>query len=341
MSYSMNTRFLVGAIETVPGTPQALTAADFNVRIRNPEVSPIIEWDNDASKFANGNHGEDEAIAGAQSATINFAIRLGIGASVSTAPNYAKYLNGCGLKGNAYSTTGIGYQPVKEYDNKTMTIYVYDVVTGGATPGAIVYKFAGCMGNLTIGCEGIGKPLIGSFSFTGKCVGIDDVAYASIPEGYDLAEAHPEKMLGTSLDIGGVTGCISSWQIDLGNEISPLPCQSETTGYAYYQITNRKPRLGMDPLMQSVATDNVWDNMLIDLCGITGIHTNAITIGMGHLDFYIPRSQQIQANLANRDGVINWDASYRAMANGYTGSVGFTGFAPEVTFEMLIGTRSW
>lgn len=342
MTFSLNTRFLVGKAEGTPGTMETLTGLDFNTRCRGVEITPILEWDDEASKFASGGHGEEEAISGAQSATITFSIRLGRGDTVATNPNYTKYLNGCGIKEVAYSTTGIGFQPLKEYDVKTLTLWVYDVVTGGATPGALVYKFAGAMGNVTIGCDGIGKPWVATFTFTAKLIDIVDAAYAAIPQGVDFDTAHPEKNINTSVAYAGVAQRISSFTLDAGNEISPVINQADVTGYDYYQITNRKPRFSTNPLAQSVATEDILGRMLSGLTGsdpvfVTGMHVQSGTTGMR---ISAPRAQQIQANVANREGIVSWDANYRFLANGWTGAVADASLAPDTCWEMLIGTRA-
>jgi hypothetical protein len=316
------------------------TSSDFDVRIKNPEISPIVEWDDDAAKFANGNHGEEESVAGAQSATINFSVRLGMGDNKYTPANWGKYFNACGIKDITWTTAGLEYKPLKEYDQKTITIWVYDIVTGGATPAGIVYKFAGCMGNVTVGCDGIGKPWIASFAFTGKCVDIADVSSASLPVGMDFDTAHPEKFLNSTLLIDSVAQCVSKFQLDVGNEISPLICQSDLTGYKHYQITNRKPRFSCDPIMQSVATEDIWANMISGLTGTEAIDTAAAVLTSNNFTLTIPKAQRIQSNLANREGIINLDANFRCLANGWTGALSDANLEPEATWSLLVGARS-
>lgn len=342
MSYSLNLRFLVAKTEGTAGTMETLAGSDYNSRIKNPEISPIIEWDDEASKFANGNHGEDEAVSGAQSATISFSVRMGMGDTVSTAPNYGKFLESCGLKGAASSTTGYVWYPRKEYDAKTMTIWVYDVQTGGATPAGLIYKFAGCMGNAIITCDGIGKPWTANFSFTGKLIDIVDITSTSILEGMDFETAHPDKNLNTTLRYAGVQEKVSSWSLDLGNEISPLINQADVTGYDYFQITNRKPRFSCNPIAQSVSTEDILGRMLSGLTGsdpifVTGMNLTSGTTG---LSIYAPKAQQIQANPGNREGIVSWDSTYRFLANGWTGAVGDGAMEEEDTFQLLIGKRT-
>lgn len=338
MAYGSNLRFLVGKLETTPGTMETLTAADFDVRVRDPEITPIIEPDDEASKFANGNHGEDEVVMGAQSATIAFNVRMADAGDDTTEPAWWKYANGCGAKKITYGGTGIALQPRKEYDTKTMTIWVYDIELGGATPAGKIYKFAGCAGNCQMGPDGNGKPWVANFSFTGKLSEIVDVANASIPEMYGIDTSHPEKALNNFIIIGGVTGAVTTWQLDAGNEVTPLPNQGDVTGYDYFQITARRPRFSADPIMMAESEDSVYADMVSGLTG--AISTKEITVTGNQFTLTIPKSQQIQAGIASRDNVVNWDANYKCLANGVTGSLADSDLEPEVTWELLIGSRS-
>lgn len=337
-TYTLNQRFAVAKLESSPGVMETPTASDFNARLRNIEITPNIEWADDASKFANGSHGEDEDIAGAQSASISFQIRMGIGDTITAAPNYAKYLNACGLSDVAYSA-GRCFRPLKAFDVKTLTIWVYDIETGGATPGGLLYKFAGCMGNVVIGQDGIGKPLVGTFTFTGKCIDIVDVAYAAIPEGMDFDQAHPEKALNQTLTFGAVAQKVSSWSLDVGNEVSPLINQGDITGYDYYQITNRKPRLSANPIMTSVATEDVWGNAVSGLTGTQAIFVTGMGLTGGNIGLKIPKAQRVQNNVANREGIMSWDSQWRLLANGWTGALADSTQQAESTFEILYGAR--
>jgi len=338
MPYSMNLRFLVGKLETTAGTMETLDSSDFDVKVRNPEVSPIIEPDDEASKYANGNHGEDEVVMGAQSGTISFSVRMGYAGDDTTEPNWFKFANGAGLKTVTYAGTGIALQPAKEYDNKTMTIWVYDLEVGGASPAGVVYQFAGCIGQVNMGASGIGQPWMAEFTFTGKLVDIVDVENASLPEIGAIDTSHPEKFLNNTVQIDGQTECISSFQLDTGNEVNPYICQSQSTGYNYFQITSRKPRLSMDPLMSSVATEDVWGRMTSGLTG--AISTGVVTVASNNFTLTVPKAQQIQANVANREGLINWDANFKCLANGVTGAISDSDLDPEITFELLIGSRT-
>ena len=337
MSYTQNLRILVGKLEGTPGTMETLTSADFDARVRNPEISPQIEMDDEASKYANGNHGEDEVITGAQSAQITFQVRMNWGGTATTEPEYFKFFNACGCNKVTYGSTGISLQPLKELDTKTITLWVYDIATGGASPGAICYKFAGAAGNVTIAVEGIGKPWVATFTFTGKFVDITDET--TIPEAGSLDGVnYPEKFLCSDVEIFDVTEKVTGFELDADNEITPLINQADCTGYDYFHITKRSPRFSTDPLMSSVATADRLGNMT---SGITGaITTGEISIAGTNLSLHIPKAQEISMGVANREGLVSWDLNYKCLGNGVTGALAVDALPPECTWELLQGARA-
>ena len=338
---SNNLRFLVGKLETTAGTMETLTADDFNVQVRNPELTLNVEVDDENSKWARGDHGEDHSIQGVQTATTNFAVRCVTGLPVTTEPMWSKFLKACGQKEVLYAETGYGWQPLKEYDNKTMTIWVYDVQQG-ATPSAVVYKLKGCMGNVTIGADGVGKPWLAAFAFQGVVDSVVDVTTADILVPAHMDTNCADKMLSNVAYVGTVPEKISSFSLDAGNELNPVYDQSSSAGIAYYTITARHPRLSMNPLAQLVATRDVWSELT---SGVTGCPTTQ-AIGIGDTGIstkfwiQVPKAQTLSSALANREGLVSWDQNFKLLANGETGALTDDDFSTETTFEVLQGTRS-
>lgn len=348
--FSNNLRILVAKLEATPGVSLDVVDADFDVRIRNPVVTPTIEADDEASKYASGDHGEDESIMGAQSATIEFQVKMSaceITSSMTTAncPPWWKFAEACGCVKKAYlngsNTIGISLQPKKASDVRTMTICVYDFprnYDSGSAIQALRYTFAGCMGKMTIGAEGVGKPWTASFSFTGKLKDIDmadkvDVPDISIDDGIIA-----EKMLNYQLKFGNDQKKISTFKLDAGNEISPLIDQSDPTGYAYYSITKRIPRFSCNPLADATFTSTFerWKNETT-----VPIELKSTMADSGYT-LYVPKSQQLTGGIANREGLINWDLNFKALRRRAAEITG-DGMSPttdqEVTWELLIGKR--
>lgn len=329
MAYSLlDKRIAVVKLESTPGTAETLADADHNVRLFGIECAPIFEIDDENSKYATGDHAEYESIVGAQSGTISFSCRMAWGGNVTTIPNYFKLFNACGYETKTYTSTGIGLMPVASKDCVSATIGVYDI-NRCSSPSAVCYKFAGCTGNVELGCEGIGRPLVAKFTFTGKLVSIADVANGDIPVLTSPDSELAEKLLNTTLTFGGTAQKISSFNLNAGNEIQPVIDQSENTGYHAYGIVTRKARFSCNPLVQLQADDAVYSRIINETTGTIALELQNIKIN-------VPVAQLISTALANREGLINWDQNYKCLRNGSTDS----DIDDEATHDILIGTYS-
>jgi len=340
-NYSANLRIAVGKLESVPGTAETLTNSDFDVRIRGVEFTPTVELDDEASKWSRGDHSEDESITGVTTGQITFTVRAALASAVNAEPKFWKFAKGCGLASAAWASAGYGLTPKKANDEVTMTIQVYDIQRGG-TGNAVMYKFAGCMGNMVLGAEGVGKPWLASFTFTGKLVSMEDVAAASVPSPFGLDTTCADKFLMDSVYVDSVAQKVSSFSLDCGNEIQPCYNQADATGIDHFGIVSRKPRLSINPLMQALSTDNVWNRMTT---GATGCpDTFAMHLGdtgaNTQFAIMIPKAQLLSATIAAREGLVAYEQNYKLLGNGVTGTVADANLTPEVTFEILSGARS-
>jgi hypothetical protein len=314
---------------------------DFDVRVRDPQVTLTVEVDDEISRWARGDHGEDHSITGVQTAQVTFSVRCAWSGSVATEPDWSKFLKACGQKEVAYSTTGIGWQPRKEYDHKTITLWIYDVQNGDAA-GARITKIKGAMGNCVIGADGVGKPWLATFTFNGVVDSMVDVAAAAIPIPLGVDTSCSDKMLSNIAYVGTVAEKISAFTLDYGNEVSPVYDQSTAAGVAYYTITARRPRITMNPLAQLVATRDVWGQLTSGLTGCPD--TFRVGIGDTGLDnkFWVqaPKAQLVAAAVSNREGLVGWDQTFKLLPNGYTGALTDAVFPPETCVEILQGKRA-
>lgn len=346
-NYSTNLRILVGALEDSPGTMEVLDASDFDVRVRNPEFTPTVEVDDEGSKWANGNHGEDASITGVTTAQVTFTVRAAVASAVNAQPNWWKFAEGCGCLPVAYASAGYGLQPRKSYDEKTMTLWVYDIQRGG-TGNAIVYKIAGASGNMVLAAEGVGKPWMATFTFTGKMIGWSDIAAANVPSPYGLDTTCADKFLMDSVYVDAIAQKVSSFSLDQGNDIQPVYDQSDDTGISHYGIISRKPRLSINPLMSALSVDDVWARLTNGTTGAPGATGCADTFpvhlgdtgGNTQYSIMVPKAQLLAASIASREGLQGWDQNYKMLGNGVTGSVSDGDLEEEVTWELLTGARS-
>lgn len=81
-----------GASILTPGIEVAIQCVDFNCRFKTLSDAPKIDFDDEASRFATGDEGRDQAIAGARSAEISFTQKMAWAGDVSTIPTWAKVM---------------------------------------------------------------------------------------------------------------------------------------------------------------------------------------------------------------------------------------------------------
>lgn len=334
MGYPSKITFAIGKLESVPGVMETITSADFNSRLINPVLTYNTEVDDEAAKYARGDHAEAESVFGARSAQLTFDVRVAWGGDAITEPDFYKFLKACGLSAVTYLDTGIGLQPLKSGDEKTCSFEFYQVKSGVLSPSAIRTRLAGACGTLQITAEKVGAPILAKFTFKGKLSGKPEQT-SDIPVPVDMDQEHPDKFVNNTLYIGGKATKVSTFALDTGNDIQALTDQSDPTGYSHFFIAGRAPRFSCDPLIQDISNDDPIGDIV---AGDTGMyHVDRIVLRSQHFRLCAPRAQMLPPSLAARDGLEGWNKNYKLLNNGCTGMLGDTGLPAEATFELLIG----
>lgn len=159
-----------------------------------------------------------------------------------------------GLPANwTYAQTSPSDAASRATDQPSATIYIYEDGT--------LLKFIGCRGTLAL--EGqTARPGFATFSFTGIYAGKTD---AAIPAGLVIA-GHSAPVLAQGSAVSGAALVnrkplpISRWSLDPGSTLETPDDPNTSYGFGPGQITDRTPRLTMDPLATLVATrDTVAD----------------------------------------------------------------------------------
>ena len=324
-----NLRVLAAKAETTAGTYNAPANADFDVRCYNIELSPSIEFDDDTTRYATGDHGEDVAVSGNRVGTVSFSIKLAPGASATTEPNSWKFLKACGLEAITYAGTGVALVRRKSADKSTISICVTDQ-TIGASPVYTQYKLRGCIGNAVISSEGIGKPWVVNFTF--------NAVISDIIDGTGLVitapdSTNPEKLLNSDVSIHGESVQIGTFSFDLGNTISAVGDQSTADGVSHYYISSSSPRLSIDPLAKNQADWDLYDSVVSDSVGAASIAGSNYTLK-------VLRGQIMNPSHGDRESLVTWDLTMRALRNGFGSSLADSDLEAEDTFELLHGARA-
>jgi hypothetical protein len=331
--YVSNLRQVIVAAETTPGTAVTPADADFNARIYGGDLTIDVPVDDENSKFGTGDHGEDESIPGTQSATLKVSTKIAWGGAAATAPGWWKLLTGCGMVDKTYTTTGLAKHPKTAGDDTTLTIWVVDIIRG-ATPTAIAHKLAGCMGDGSIYCDGIGKPWMFEGTFKGKLSAVEVITSGANQFVLTSADtALPEVLLSNAVTIGSKAKKISSFRLSFGNDVQPQVNQSEATGFEFFGIVNRRPRFSINPLMVSLSGDTDSDTPFASLKAGT---VAAGTIVGAHHTLTLPRMELLSVAQASREGLVSHDLNYKLLRNGSADAV----LDAETCWEFLQGARA-
>lgn len=338
MSFSSkNLTFAVLKAESTPGTPEFnLTStypadADYNSRVYGIEITPTVEFDEDVANIATGDHGELNGISGKQSIQISFSVPLNWGGAVATSPKWAKILSACGLYESAYTTTGIGYQPLKRNDQTSVSIAVFQPDLTGAAADAQALLIAGAMGNHVLTVENNGK-LYANCTLTGKFADMVEVSNANIPELTAADVIVADKLINATVTLDGVTQFIAGFSLDAGNDVQPIINQADETGYLGYYIANRKPRLAISPLQLDISTYDVFSRMKLD-------ENIPVLISTENFNLYVPRANLMSHAMTEREGLNATDQNYICMRN-HDGTTALQAIPDEATFELLQGARA-
>ena len=232
-----------------------------------------------------------------------------------------------------YLYTGIALQPLKATDATTMTIAAYALKAGVASAPATAIKMSGALGTIEVSADGIGKPIMVKYDFTGKYSGYTDVTYANVPVFSGNCDEVADTLIGSTLTIGGTAQKVSKLSLVAGNAIEVLSDQSDSSGYLQAIIAKREPSFTCDPIRQTVATDDV----------ITDALTNdgqQITLKTAHFTIVVPKAQLTSPKQAERDGVHSWEKHYRLLRNCTAlGAALDTVIPVECAYEIIHGVR--
>lgn len=338
MGFAINRRIVVGMLETVSGTPEFnLTSTfpddeDFNNRFTNIEFSPNVEIDEEVGNVATGDDAELESLSMSRSGDISMVMPCTWGGAVATEPLWIPYIKACGIEAHDYTTVGIGFQPLSEYNMRTMTIAVIDI-DSGTTPSAKGYLFKGCAGDYELGASAVGGAWKFKLKFKGAYVGEYTIANDNIPVLTDPPVATPEKLLSNVVSVHGTTLMINSFNLVGGNEIKMIPNQADTTGIKQFYISARKPRLQMNTIMNPIATEDVFTKVTTEATGVASI------TGL-HMKLDLPRVQYLTTAQAEIEGLVGYNQNFKLLRNSNGVSSGIADLPDQATFELLQGARA-
>lgn len=229
-------------IEDTPYSGENLQADDFNLQAYNIQYTPGIE--SYGRKLARGDYSKDPSVAGRRTGQVTFSVDVHFNATVTSAPNYWKCLQACGMR-QYTGPNGVWLKPDANYSNVPATIEVPER-DEGTNPAQLVMRLRGAMGTAKLVSDALGKPARIDFDFKGVLDNISDRAYAEIfvPTGFGTAQ--PEAVLGITTTLFSKTMKHSKVEFDLGNVVDLWSDPSKAEGIEGARISDRNPTITID-----------------------------------------------------------------------------------------------
>lgn len=151
----------------------------------------------------------------------------------------------------------------------------------------------------------LGNPLVASFTFTGAFVSIAD-GTASVLTSPDTSV--PPAVIGATITHASDALKIGKFSLDFGNEIQLDYDPSDATGFLAAYISNRAPKLTVDPKAELVATDAHYTRWAAGTQGAFSLAT--ATSASIKWTVSAPAAQLITNKVAERNSAVIWEQQY-------------------------------
>jgi len=328
---------LVGAIEDPAYAEETIASANFDIEVEN------LEWSENVAEFqrklADGTLDSSPSVMGKQSASCSFMTCLNPGSSATDEPKWSKFLQACGFYATGWdggaevavgsAVDGISWRPHKDYTHTPMTFKAFEVYSSGVAADLnkqMVTTMVGCMGNVTFLIGDAGEPIQMNFEFQGSIESVADVAapVALVPTG--VSSVQPPSVLGATVTVGGVSQCISKFEINTGNSVNLWTCATEDSGIKGAYIGSRETTLNIDPIAELVATESVYADWVAGTTGAVAIVLGSTPV----LRLDAPTAQKSTVARGERDEARIFEETFRL----HKGSSG------NDSFELLQGAKT-
>lgn len=295
-------RVLAAAIETTVGTAESLDATDAAFNVYDASIQPTIPMD---TREGQGGFGMLSAVPGTRLGTAKFRTLLQWDGT-ATEPSWADtFFPACG-----WVKSGQVFTPRSEAPGtnvKTLTI--------GSYIDGVFKSIAGAMGKFTVTLP-TGKVGYIDWEFMGVWQAPTDVAL--ITPTYPTDEHL--RFAGGLAEWNNVNLCISQAVIDSGNEVIMRECPTSVGGFISALVTNRAPKITVDPEATVVATQDRWAAWLaqteylleLDVAGPAGGSSDAV------LSFDAPKAQVMNNQEGNRNNIVTEQVEFACNKNGAT-----------------------
>jgi hypothetical protein len=259
--------------------------------------------------MASGDIGRLPSVIGVESARVSFTCwgrGSGVAYAAGVKPEIDRPLRGCALIGTG--SFGVGTENWTYQPGTPESYTIYLPVTNGRA-----LKMVGCFGTVQVAMRA-GAQAIFTFTFQGKIAGVSDVSYV-VGTVSGTPQYPVTKSAAFGIGAGPYQPRIANVGLDLGNTLTGVPSVNDATGLAGYFISDRNPRVQIDPEIDTVANFDwltAWRNGTLNkLVWQTG------TTQYNRMKFNVAPSAGARAQIVNnswgqRDGMVSMPTTFLA-----------------------------
>lgn len=287
---------LAAKIETTSGTAETVTATDAAFNAYNAIMQPSIAM---TQREGQGGFGWLSSVPEGHQGAASFRTYLEWDGT-ATEPSWADtFFPACGWVKSSQT-----YSPLTEAPGssvKTLTIAHYQ--------NGIRKLLYGCMGTFVVTLP-TGKAGYIDWTFTGKWGGVTDATI--------LAPTYPTdralRYAGGLAEWNDINLCVESAVIDAGNEVILRECPTSETGYAAALVTNRQPKIKVNPEATTVAAQDRWGLWLSRTEYALELDVSGATDEL--LSFDAAKAQIMNNQEGDRRGMITDEIEFQCNKNG-------------------------
>lgn len=227
--------------ETVKGTFETLSAANYNLRVFDVEYDPDFMMT--LRKLARGDHSHDEALPGRRSVRVKMKAEIyANGTEYTVPPAYFGLFECAGMKQTITDDTakGVELNTHSQYKNVCASFEIPETYEG-TSPSQLVVQVAGAAGDVKIANGSIGAPLVAEFDFLGKLQGIVERAPGDVITPVIAQTTLPDVVLNATITYQSHAEVCDKFTISLNNKVDLFGDPAEDTGYSSARVSNPEP----------------------------------------------------------------------------------------------------
>ncbi len=287
-------------VETTPGTAEALTGSEAAYNVFNLELQPDITV---TERQGQGGAGRIAGIPAGRKGTATFRTEMPYNGT--DIPNWVSVLfAGCGI----VESGGVAKPLLEKPGSNVKTLTIAKYMDGKKR------VLSGCAGTFQM-VWNTGDLAYIDWTFTGIWGGETD---ASI-----LAPTYPTvlplRVSGGTTTFDSVSACMKSFTFNLGNVVTGLECNgstSNTSGYEYFMVSDRNPKITGDPQSKLVATQ---DRIGQFLAGTEAAFSSSLAApSSSAITFAAPKAQIISITEGDRERIAIDQIEWQCNRNGST-----------------------